>query len=230
MKIGVMSDIHGNSPALEAVLPMLFDEVKQVLFLGDLCGYYPFVEECVALWDEDRIIGVRGNHDQLLLNCVRDRTSPPPTYQARCGSALMRNLQRLSPSTVSLLQSLPVSRTLTINGTQLALYHGTPWDPLEGRLYPDDDNWHWVAETPGDIILLGQTHYPFHRRYQDKLIVNPGSVGQPRDRGGEACYAVVDLATGTVQHRRVLFNPQRLIDDARQHDAGVPYLIEVLKR
>jgi len=230
MKIGVMSDIHGNSPALEAVLPVLFDETDQVLFLGDLCGYYPFVEECVALWDHDRIVGVRGNHDQLLLDCLQSHASPPPAYQTSYGSALTRTLQRLSPSSVSLLQSLPVSRTLHIEGRVLALYHGTPWDPLNGRLYPDDDRLDQFASIPAEIILLGHTHYPFTKRYQDKLIMNPGSVGQPRDRGGGACAAIVDVATGEVEHRRVPYDPRRLIEDARQHDPEVPYLVNVLTR
>ncbi len=229
MKIGLMSDIHGNSPALEAVLPVLFAETDQVFFLGDLCGYYPFVEECIALWDHERVVGVRGNHDQILLDCLQHHTPPPTTYQTRYGSALARTLQQISPSSVALLQGLPISRTLTINGKVLALYHGTPWDPLEGRLYPNDDHLDRLVDLPADIILLGHTHYPFTRRYQDKLIVNPGSVGQPRDRSG-ASVAILDLATEVVEHRRVLFSPQRLIDDARQHDPGVPYLVEVLTR
>lgn len=230
MKIGLMSDIHGNSPAFEVVLPVLLNETAQVLFLGDLCGYYPFVEECVALWDHDRIVGVRGNHDQILLDCLQSHASPPSAYQASYGSALTRTLQRLSPSSVSLLQSLPVSRTLHIEGRVLALYHGTPWDPLNGRLYPDDDRLEQCASIPADIILLGHTHYPFTKRSQDKLIINPGSVGQPRNLGGGACVAIVDLATEVVEHRCVPFNPQRLIDDARQHDPGLPYLVEVLTR
>lgn len=126
MRIGIISDIHGNSPALKAVLAELLDEVDQILFLGDLCGYYPFVDECVSLWDEDRIVGVRGNHDQVLLDCLQSGAQPSTDYQARYGSALMRALQKLSSSSVSLLQSLPLSRTLTLNGVVFALYHGTP--------------------------------------------------------------------------------------------------------
>lgn len=230
MRLGLIADIHGNSPALEVVLPALFTEVEHVLFLGDLCGYYPFVEECVALWDTDRITGIRGNHDQVLLDCVHQRTAPGAAYQARYGSALERSLQQLSSSSLALLESLPVTRTLTLGGSTLALYHGTPWDPLEGRLYPDSTEWDRVAQVPADIILLGQTHYPFIKWHQGQLIVNPGSVGQPRDRGGEACFAVLDVPSGRVEQRRVPFSPVRLLQDARQHDPELSYLVEVLTR
>jgi putative phosphoesterase len=230
MKLGLISDIHGNSPALGAVLPALLREADQVLFLGDLFGYYPFVEECVAMWDAARIVGVRGNHDQVLLDCVRSKRAPSAGYQARYGSALERSLRELSPAALALVESLPVTRTLDLEGRRLALYHGAPWDPLEGRLYPDSAEWDRVAETPADIILLGQTHHPFEKRHRGKLIINPGSVGQSRDRGGDACSAVLDLPSGEVQLRRSPFDSRRLLEDARAHDPELPYLVEVLTR
>jgi len=230
MRIGLISDIHGNSLALEAVLTALSDEVDHIMFLGDLCGYYPFVEECVALWDENPIIGIRGNHDQTFLDCLQNRTQPSTDYQASYGSALKRTLQNLSSSSASLLQSLPLSHTLTLNEVVLTLYHGAPWDPLNGRVYPNCDDWDRFSDLPGDVILLGHTHYPLIKQHRHKLIINPGSVGQPRDRSDGACFAILDLASGMVQHRRVPFDPRPLIEDARQYDPGLTYLGEVLSR
>lgn len=228
MKIGIISDIHGNSLALKRVLPTLLDVVDQVVFLGDLCGYYPFVEECIEIWDKSRIVGIRGNHDQVLLNCLRDGTRPSAEYEAIYGSALTRTLQGLSSASLSVLQSLPVSRILTLKGVKVVLYHGAPWDPLEGRVYPDYDKWERFLHVPGDVILLGHTHYPLEKRYGNKLILNPGSVGQPRDRSVEACFAILDLTSGEVQHCRLPFDPGRLGKDARQFDPKLPYLVEVL--
>jgi len=230
MKIGLISDIHGNSLALEAVLAVLIDEVDQILFLGDLCGYYPFVDECISLWDENRIIGVRGNHDQVFLDCLQSETRPSAEYEAKFGSALRRTLQNLSSSSVSFLRSLPLSRTLTHNGVTLTLYHGSPWNPLEGRVYPDYDNWDRFGDMPGEVILMGHTHFQVVKNYRGKLIINPGSVGQSRDRSGEACFAILDMTSGSVQQRRVPFDPRRLIEDAREHDPNFPYLVEVLIR
>ena len=142
----------------------------------------------------------------------------------------MRSIEKLSPSALSLLQSLPRSRTVALNGVVMNLYHGAPWDPLDGRVYPDFTDWDRFSDVPGDVILLGHTHYPFIKRYGEKLIVNPGSVGQPRDRSGKATYAILDPTTGAVQHCRVPFDPQPLIEDAQKHDAGLSYLVEVLTR
>jgi putative phosphoesterase len=230
MKIGLISDIHGNSMALAGVLAILREEVDQILFLGDLCGYYPFVDECVSLWDENCVIGVRGNHDQVFLDCLQSGKQPNTEYEAQFGSALRRTLQNLSPSSVSFLQSLPLSRTVTQNGITIALYHGSPWNPLEGRVYPDYDNWGLFGDVPHEVILLGHTHYQVVKGYKDKLIINPGSVGQPRDHSGEACFAILDTTSGNVRRRRVPFDPRRLIGDAREHDPDFPYLVEVLIR
>jgi predicted phosphodiesterase len=80
------------------------------------------------------------------------------------------------------------------------------------------------------VILLGHTHHQVVKNYQEKLIINPGSVGQPRDRSGEACFAILDMTSGIVQQRRVPFDPRRVIEDAREHDPNFPYLVEVLIR
>jgi len=230
MRIGLISDVHGNSVALKAVLAELLPEADQIIFLGDLCGYYPFVNECVDLWRQDRIVGIRGNHDQVLLDCLRSGVQPDGEYQRRYGSALGRTLRDLSSLAKALLQSLPVSRTLTVGGTDLSLFHGAPWDPLEGRVYPDYDAWDRFADVSGDVVLLGHTHYPFVKRCHGKLIVNPGSVGQARDHRGGASFAILDLTSGEVQHRHLSFDPQRLVEDAQRHDPSLPYLVEVLVR
>ena len=226
----MISDIHGNSLALRAVFSPLLAEVDQILFLGDLCGYYPFVDECIDLCRENRIVGIRGNHDQVLLDCWETGKEPSNEYQARFGSGLVRAMQNLSLPSLTFLRSLPPSRTLTLNGALLTLYHGAPWDPLEGRVYPDFVAWGRFNCVAADYILLGHTHYQLAKRYEDRLIINPGSVGQPRDRSGGACFAILDLASGLVQHHRVPFDSRPIIEDARKHDPDLPYLADVLTR
>lgn len=230
MKFGIISDIHGNSPALKAVLPRLLDEVDRVLFLGDLCGYYPFVDECVEIWDQDRISGVRGNHDQVFLDCLIEGTDPSTDYQTKYGSSLNQDRQTFSSSSLSLLQALPTSLTLDFSGLTIALFHGTPWDCLNGRVYPDYNDWDRFNNVSADIVLMGHTHYPFTKFHSDKTIINPGSVGQPRDRSGAACFATLELESRLVQHHRIPFDSNRLIEDANKHDPSVPYLVEVLTR
>ncbi|MBI4658313.1 MAG: metallophosphoesterase family protein [Verrucomicrobia bacterium] len=230
MKIGCISDVHGNGPALRAVISAMPDDLDAILFLGDICGYYPFVDECAELLRRNSVIGVRGNHDQVLIDCLDASTLPGQTYEETCGSALRRSMSGLSTSSESWIRSLPVTRTVTRNNVTFALFHGAPWDPLEGRVYPDFQDWHRFGVVVEDVVLLGQTHYPLEKRVDDKIIVNPGSVGQPRDQSGGAAYAVLDIDTRRVEHIRVPYEPRELIEDAQRHDPNLPYLVDVLIR
>ncbi|MBI2070912.1 MAG: YfcE family phosphodiesterase [Elusimicrobia bacterium] len=228
MKLGLIADIHGNHLAFKRVLNVLLNEVDRILFLGDLCGHYPFVEECVSLWDK-RIVGVRGNHDQIFLDCASQASVPPQSYRDKYGSALSRSLSRASEETLALVKSWPVSQNLEL-GAGVACFHGAPWDPLGGRVYPDFKGWDRFNEVSSGVIAMGQTHYPFIKRHGDKLIINPGSVGQPRDIGNSASYATVDVESDKAEIFRVPFDPAELIEDARQHNAAIPYLCDIFSR
>ena len=230
MKIGLIADVHGNYVALKAVWNAIANETDSVFFLGDLCGYYPFVEECASVWDAARVIGIRGNHDQIICDCLESGTKSDPSYKVKYGSALDRTLQDLDSTTRSMVEAWPASRSLSMNHTHFSLFHGAPWEPLQGRVYPDFEAWEQFADVPGDVIVLGHTHYPLVKQYKDKLIINPGSVGQPRDRSSSASYAIINTGSGRVQHHRISFDPRAIIEDASEFDPTLPYLVEVLTR
>lgn len=230
MKLGIISDIHGNAPALQAVLAKLRGQVDEFVFLGDLVGYYAFVEECVTLARSELQAGVLGNHDALFLRCVAEQFLPPERYTNRFGTALQRTLKAPDPKIVELIAAWPQTRTLDIDGTSIFMCHGAPWDPLHGRIYPDFKDWHRFGDFAQDVILLGQTHYPMVQHANGKLIVNPGSVGQPRDYAGGACFAVLDVARKEASLHRISYDSSPLIEDSRAHDPDVPYLCEVLSR
>ena len=230
MKLGIISDIHGNAPALKAVLNEMRGQVDDCVFLGDLVGYYSFAEECIALARHELEIGVLGNHDEIFLRCSRQQSLPPASYSTRFGSALERTLNARDSQTLGLISSWPLTRTLEIGGISIAMCHGAPWDPLHARVYPDFQGWEKFGDVPQEIVLLGQTHYPMVRHWNGKLIVNPGSVGQPRDRAGGACYAVLDTSRKEVSLYRVSYDFSTLIEDSRAHDPSLPYLCEVLAR
>jgi putative phosphoesterase len=227
LKIAVVSDLHGNVAAFRAIVSRL-DDIQHVLFLGDVAGYYRFVEPCLLMWDE-RFVGVLGNHDQVLLQCLANGTVDP-SYEKRYGSALGRCVRDLSPRSIGILKSLPTQRSFQLDGVGIVMFHGSPSNPLEGRVYPDHRDWSEFANRPEDIILLGHTHYAFIRKCGDKLVVNPGSVGQPRDRSGAACFAILDVAAREAELMRVPFDASPLIADSRRHNPDLPYLAEVLTR
>ena len=230
MRLGIISDIHGNAPALKAVLEEMRAQVDECVFLGDLVGYYSFAEECVALAGNELEAGVLGNHDEIFLRCSREQSLPPSDYTASFGSALERTLNARDSQTLGLIGSWPLTRTLEIDGASILICHGAPWDPLHARVYPDFQDWEKFSNVPQEIILLGHTHYPMVRHWNGKLIVNPGSVGQPRDQAGGACYAVLGVSRKEVSLRRVSYDSSSLIEDSRVHDPSLPYLCEVLAR
>jgi putative phosphoesterase len=229
MRIGIFSDVHGNAAALRPVLQELTSSSDLQLFLGDLAGYYGFVNECAELWPTP-VTGVRGNHDEVLLKALTEAKAPAPTYFSRYGSALWRSAQTLSPKARSLMEALPVQRTLDLDGVRVAMFHGSPWDPLNGRVYPDFAEWEKFEAVDADVVLLGHTHYPMAQKHAQKLIVNPGSVGQARDGSGSACFAIFDTGSRTVELKRVAFDCGEVIRDAKDHDPELPYLWEVLTR
>jgi len=229
MRVGLLADVHANDAALAAVLAALRGQVDRYVFAGDLCGYYPFLAECLALWPESELVGVRGNHDQVLLDAARSG-DVPAAYERQYGSAITRALARLQAHELARLEALPAAWCGTLGGVRVALYHGAPWDPLEGRVYPDFADWQRFTSVDAEVIVLGNTHHALARRVAGRLIINPGSVGQARDQHGLACCAVLDTQAITVEHHRIPYAPARLIDDARQHHPEIPYLTEVLAR
>jgi putative phosphoesterase len=228
MKLGLISDIHGNSPAFKVVLDCLIERVDHLLFLGDFAGYYSFVNECIEMMPADMVTGVRGNHDQILLDFLSSELLPDD-YQKAFGSALKRSAEHLSETSKERLFDLPVQLHLNIDGVSLALMHGSPWDPLNGRVYPDFSDWNRFESCNDDIILLGHTHYPMVKHTGRKLIINPGSIGQPRDGKKGACFAELDISSRDVQFFRISYDPRQVIDDARIRDPENPYLVQVLQ-
>lgn len=230
MKIGLISDIHGNHAALRAVLSKLRNRVDLIIFLGDIAGYYPFLNECVELLALERHTAVHGNHDDVLIKCISSGVKPDETYNAQYGSALSRSMLSLSEKNKRLIESWPLQQRLVLPSCSIAMSHGAPWDPLEGRVYPDFTEWEKFDAYSDDIILLGHTHYQFAKRSKDKLIINPGSVGQSRNRSGAACYAELDFPGPEVRLCRCDYDPAPIIQDAMLYEKDFPYLVRVLGR
>ena len=228
MKIGLISDIHGNAPALSAVLNNLTGRVDHILFLGDFAGYYPFVNECIEMIPSGCMTGVRGNHDQILLDYLLSGDLPEG-YLKTYGTALTRTAYHLSPRSLRILKALPVEKKVTMQGVSLTLVHGAPWDRLNGRIYPDFTDWDRFKTMSDDIIILGHTHHPMVKKIENKLIINPGSVGQPRVGRRGASFAELDLSTCQVQTYHIPYDAKRVIDDVRIHDPENAYLVRVLQ-
>jgi predicted phosphodiesterase len=224
--IGVISDLHSNCFALEAVLQELLEErPDEVLLLGDAFGYYPWAVETYDLLREHVSFAVLGNHDALLL----DETPPDPlpgywgVAQANRRSLLLERCRALE-----WLDSLRPELELSRCDCKLRCVHGTPEEPLIGRFYPDDPRLPaWMPEER-EVLLMGHTHYPIVRKVPaGGLVLNPGSVGQPRDTDPRASWALLSLPECRATVRRTEYDIRhviRLLEEMNWYSVAVSSL------
>jgi putative phosphoesterase len=216
VKVGVIADIHSNLAAFEAVLKDM-PRVDKLVCAGDLVGYGAEPNEVVKLAKSKGIVSVLGNHDYGTM--TRDSSGFNPI----AARALEWTANHLSTSTASYLKGLPLR--LTLENKRVHLVHGSPRDPLFEYIFPDIPNSELlklVQDVDAELIIFGHTHVPMLRTIQGKLVLNPGSVGQPRDRDPRASYALVELKKDDikVEHRRVGYD----IELSAKHilDQGLP--------
>lgn len=187
--IALLSDIHGNLPALRAVLDTL-DQwgVSRILFLGDVAGYAPQVNECCDELRARSVLGIRGNHEHYLI------TGESSGRSQTADACIAHQRSIVTPDTLSWLTSLP----LTLTHAGITIVHGGWNDPLDEYLCEVDSS--TFAGQSGRMFASGHTHIPLLWSNGSLQYCNPGSVGQPRDGDARASFAVFDGERFTV-HR-----------------------------
>jgi putative phosphoesterase len=197
MKVGLISDVHGNRVALEAVLDEM-PPIDELLCAGDVVGYNPWPGECVDELREREVPTVMGNHDAA----VADET--PFRFNSMARAGVEYALERLSDDQLEWLADLPVERLACDD--RVKLVHGHPDDPqrYSRYTYPEEFSPRLLGDE--DVLVLGHTHVQGLERYGEGIVLNPGSVGQPRDGDPRAAYAVLDLDVMTVETRRVEYD------------------------
>jgi len=206
MLIGVLSDIHANEIALEAVLDDMPD-VDRLVCAGDVVGYNPWPAECVDALRERGVPTVMGNHDRAVAQGTGFRFNG----MAEAGVAYAE--RELGGGEIEWLRSLPDERTVE----NVKLVHGHPEDP-DRYTYPREFGPGMLGEE--DALVLGHTHVQGHRTYDEGVVMNPGSVGQPRDGDPKAAYALLDTETLEVEERRVAYDVDAVIEAVSE--AGLP--------
>jgi predicted phosphodiesterase len=208
MRLALISDIHSNREALESVLAQIDQEgVAAILNLGDLVGYNASPNECLELLHGRNILSLAGNHDLALLDPERAQHFNIIAYEA-----LMWCRQQVRPEFLEFLQGLPLLREQP--GLFLAC-HGTPANPdsyiayhFQGKRVLKDlsknsdlrvcffGHTHrralWYRDIRGKVALRQITPAAMRLSREEHYLINPGSVGQPRDGNPEAAYAIFD--------------------------------------
>jgi putative phosphoesterase len=202
MKVLVVSDIHANWPALQAIR----EAADAVVCLGDLVSYGPFPRECIQWVRDHAAYVIRGNHDTALGFGVDPRVSAAARPLAN--ATLLCHRQALSADEIAFLRDLPTEIRLLFDGFSVAAVHASPTNHLfDWHLtpdMPDEDLATAVKTVDTDLLLLGHTHLPMQRRIGTMLVLNPGSVGQPLDADPRASYAVIQ--DGAPEIRRVPYD------------------------
>jgi len=205
MKILLLADIHSNWPALKAMT----EQFDACLFLGDLVDYATDPAPCVDWVSEHATAAIRGNHD----HAVAQRIPAKGGNGFRALAAATRPLQwaALRGRQIKYLAQLPVTERIQLDDKSFFLVHATPRDPLDEYLADDRENWQMrLRNVEADFVCVGHTHVPYRLELDNMQIINPGSVGQPRDGDPRAAYAVIE--NGEVTFRRVEYNINATID------------------
>jgi len=219
----VFSDVHGNLPALEAILADIERRgVAGTFCLGDLVGYGPSPNEVALLVRDAGIPTLMGNYDQGIGFETGDCGCVYKTEEQRTeGAASLAWTQEVASDEVkAYLRTLEDHLTLQAPGGDILAVHGSP-RRINEYLFEDrpaSAMERMAQEYPYPAILFGHTHVPYARRVGDTVFVNVGSGGRPKDGDWRVCYALVDPARlgggeGFVEFVRVAYDYERLMAD-----------------
>lgn len=205
--IGIISDIHGNFPALRQVIGELEKAGCNTIYcLGDIGGYYCMINECVNLLIQKQVISLRGNHDEYLLGlsaCPRSRSA---------NDCIRYQQSVLTQTSRSWIETLPA----TLTTESFSAVHGGWHDPIDEYVETFDFVDPCILATGKKIFFSGHTHKQCKVEQGGKIYCNPGSVGQPRDYDSRAAYAILDQ--GKVSLERVAYNIDEIC--AQMKEAG----------
>ncbi|MDG6963708.1 MAG: metallophosphoesterase family protein [Nitrososphaerota archaeon] len=215
--IAVISDVHANMEALDAVLAEA--EGMDVVCLGDLVDYGAEPNESIAALRDRGVRSIVGNHDVIALTGDVSMLNP----KAAMSSIWTR--ARLSRASRAYLEGLPEEIRMRVEGVDLYFTHGSPEDHLWEYVDPAreaDLFGFFLDRVKAQCVGLGHTHVPYVWQEAGRVVFNPGSVGQPRDGDSRAAYAVVDVDGGRVgvRLRRVPYDFGKAASKIRE--AGLP--------
>ncbi len=204
MRILLLADIHANWPALEAIR----EPHDVCICLGDIVDYGVEPAPCVQWVREHCQYVIRGNHDHAVAQNIPATGETGYRFLARATRPLMWQL--LGAEEKTYLARLPITQHLTLDGFNFFLVHATPRDPLDEVLLADAAQWQRrLLGNEAHFVCVGHTHIQFALELNGCHVINPGSVGQPRDGDPRAAYAIIEK--GRVELKRVEYDVDRAV-------------------
>ncbi len=194
MRVLLLADVHGNRAALEAIT----EPHDVCLVLGDLVDYGPEPAACVEWARRHADAAVRGNHDHGVAQDVEVQGVGGFRFLTACTRPF--SVAALNPCQRRYLADLPTSKIVNLEGWKFLLVHATPRDPMDEYAPPDPAFWApRLAGLGVDYVCVGHTHQPYTLEVGKTVVINPGSVGLPRDGDPRAGYAVVTIDASGVK-------------------------------
>lgn len=225
MRILLVADIHANWPALQA----LTEPHDVCLCLGDLVDYALEPAPCIEWVRKHAYATVRGNHDHGVAQNVP--VFGRNGYKYLTGVTRILTRERLGADDIQYLGSMPVTKALTLDETRFFLVHASPRDPLDEYAPATTDYWSRRLEgVEADVVCVGHTHQPYVLEVGDKLVINPGSLGQPRDGDPRACYAVIE--DNRVELKRIEYPVEetvRVVEESSLPDQTKAHLTDIFR-
>ena len=233
MKIAFFSDIHGNIYALEAALKHAINlNIKKFICLGDYVGYYYWPDKCLDKLREINAIMIKGNHEEILNDVISNQNYKNFILE-KYGNGHNIALEKMSKSQINFLLNLRNSEILNLpNKLQIKICHGSP-NSIDEYLYPDcDKNLLDSFLEKDSLIACGHTHYQMkYVNFENKMIFNPGSIGQPRAKGvNGACWASLCTETKIAQFYETPYDKSEIMKTIERNDPSNKYLKDVLMR
>ena len=196
MRIAVISDIHSNIYALEAVLGDIENRnVDLVVCTGDLVGYGTRPNEVINTIRKKKVLTIMGNYDDAIGNykIVCGCDYPDPKDAQKAGLSMQFTSSETTDENKKYLSNLPKEATLTFNNKTIKLVHGSTRLINEYLKENSEEAKEVMNELDEDILVCGHTHIPYTKYYGEKLLINAGSVGKPKTNNPKANYVIIEI-------------------------------------
>ncbi len=201
MRIAIISDIHSNLEAFLSVLNKIDSmKINQIFCLGDIVGYGADPKEVLRIISRKKIPCIMGNHDYAV------SSGDVLRFNLFASDSIYKNIEMISESEIKFLGSLEKHREVDVEGKKIFLVHASPRDPLWEYVYEGDDLKTHLDLCQSDILFMGHTHIPFVREINGRIVINSGSVGQPRDGDPRASFSVYDSEKDNAEIVRVHYD------------------------
>lgn len=212
MKFAVISDVHSNIYALEAVYKDIQERhVDQIYCTGDSIGYLTAPNKVLSFIQDHQIICILGNHDQKYLKKNEENKKELSLEVLQSKGSYYYTDHILSDENRQFINTLPEQLMLESNKKRILFVHGSP-ESISEYMYENDDKSKYASLA--DVIIFGHTHIPYHQILGSTNFINPGSVGKPKHGDNQASYVIVDVKeTVTTTFVKVPYDVSALIDE-----------------